>query len=243
MTSSAPLKLCKRLLTGIAIAVLCGCTSLLNRPSNYETVSIDPSHDAEAAGKANRRATDLLAKDKAEKAEAQLRKALAADVTYGPAHNNLGLIYYGQGKYYLAAWEFEYAIKLMNDQPEPYNNLGLVLEAVGKLDDAIAAYETARRLQPDHPQYVGNLARARFRRSNDDPCLHELLSDLIVIDTRPDWVGWARERLALDKTHSPSPKAPLSSGNAKDSAGTTVEIIPPPQPENARPLGVESSEN
>jgi hypothetical protein len=35
----------------------------------------------------------------------------------GPAHNNLGIVYYRQKKYYLAAWEFQYAAKLMAYSP------------------------------------------------------------------------------------------------------------------------------
>jgi hypothetical protein len=31
----------------------------------------------------------------------------------GPAHNNLGIVYYRRKKYYLAAWEFQYAARLM----------------------------------------------------------------------------------------------------------------------------------
>jgi hypothetical protein len=30
----------------------------------------------------------------------------------GPAHNNLGIVYYRQKKYYLAAWEFQHAARL-----------------------------------------------------------------------------------------------------------------------------------
>ena len=38
------------------------------------------------------------------KAQEYLQKALVADVTYGPAHNTLGMLYLKQRRLYLAAW-------------------------------------------------------------------------------------------------------------------------------------------
>ena len=46
-------------------------------------------------------------------AEAALKAALTADVMFGPAHNNLGKVYFHKGELYLAAREFDYAMKLM----------------------------------------------------------------------------------------------------------------------------------
>ena len=164
----------KRTLNILAVlalmAVMAGCSLIGNHAKlDYRTAPPDPNHDTEAAKKLNDTALKQLEKDKPEKAEQSLQKALIADVNYGPAHNNLGRLYYCQEKHYLAAWEFEYAIKLMPDRPEPHNNLGLVYEAVGKFNEAIEAYECARKLQPDNPEFLGNLARARIRRG--DPFL------------------------------------------------------------------------
>lgn len=126
-----------------------------------------------------------------------MQKSLLADVTYGPAHNNLGKIYYGQRNFYLAAWEFEYANKLMPHRAECQNNLGLVYEAVGKLDEAIDSYSIAYAADPKNPVVIGNLARARVRRGDDDPVVAQLLADLKLYDSRPEWVAWASERLAV----------------------------------------------
>ena len=38
--------------------------------------------------------------------------------------------------YYLAAWEFEFALKISPSTAEYHNNLGLVYEAADRLDDA-----------------------------------------------------------------------------------------------------------
>ena len=193
-----------RVFPSLAVAALCalaiwapGCASKPSSPpGEYQTVNDAPGRDAATAEQHHARATLLIEKGDWPGAEAALKAALAADVMYGPAHNNLGKVYFHQGKLYLAAWEFQYAAKLMPNQPEPKNNLGLVFESAGKLDDAVTSYDEAMRIAPDNPQFIGNLARARMRRGDRDDSVRELLSALVLRETRPDWVAWARTRLA-----------------------------------------------
>ena len=180
-----------------AATAAAGCSATPAMSSQYKTVRDMPNRDNAKAREGNVLAIALLYEGRFEEAEAQLKKALAADVTFGPAHNNLGKVYYHQNKFYLSAWEFQNAIKLMPHHPEPRNNLGLVLEAVGKLDDAISLYGEALDLQPDNPHMLGNLARARLRRGDRGDTIRQILGDLIMRDTRSDWVNWARRRLAL----------------------------------------------
>ena len=162
----------------------------------YRTVTDEPGRDAGAAAEHHARAVRLIERKDWPAAETALKAALAADVMNGPAHNNLGKAYFHQGKLYLAAWEFQYAAKLMPNQPEPKNNLGLVFEAAGRLDDAVSSYDDAMQIEPDNPQFIGNLARARLRRGDADDSVRELLSELVLRETRPAWATWARERLA-----------------------------------------------
>lgn len=193
-----------------------GCSRWHSRPSlDYRTIQADPNHDNEKARAENQRAVELLQKGKSDKAEQALQKALIADVTYGPAHNNLGKVYYSQGKFYLAAWEFEYAAKLMPQRAECQNNLGMVYEAVGKLNEAINAYSHAYSMDGKNPIIIGNLARAHVRRGDSDPVVQQLLADLRLYDTRPAWLRWANDRLALGPPPAISP--PLQLGNATDS--------------------------
>ncbi len=141
-------------------------------------------------------------------AEAALKAALEADIMCGPAHNNLGKVYYRQGKLYLAAWEFQYAMKLMPNQSEPPNNLGLVFEAVGKLDEATDSYGKAVVLAPENVEPLGNLARARVRRGDRQGDLVALLEKLVLRDTRPTWLAWEKSTLVrLQATHSEDPEA------------------------------------
>ncbi|MBI1368396.1 MAG: tetratricopeptide repeat protein [Planctomycetes bacterium] len=177
--------------------LLAGCANSQKSGGAYETVADAPNRDTEMARAENHLALKLLSEGKYPEAEAALKSALTADVTFGPAHNNLGKVYYHQKKFYLAAWEFQYAIKAMPHQPEPRNNLGMVMEMVGKLDEAVEIYGEAVDMEPDNPQILGNLVRARVRRGDHDQETQKLLSELIMRDTRPEWVAWAKEKLVM----------------------------------------------
>ena len=204
---------------GVLLATVFGCASTAQKETiTYETVAKIPKRDTEQALRENDLAVSLIKQNKYDQAELTLRKALSVNVAFGPAHNNLGKVYYHQAKYYLAAWEFQYAIMLMPHHPEPKNNLGLVFEAVGKLDDAVDAYTQALNLQPDHPQMLGNLARARFRRGDRGEEITNLLSELIMKDTRPEWTAWAREKLAL-MNNSAIPSEPEQNKNKTENVG------------------------
>jgi Flp pilus assembly protein TadD len=163
----------------------------------------------------NEKAYKLIAEGKYDDAARSLDRAISADVMFGPARNNRGLVYFHQGRLYEAAHEFQYAIKLMPHNPEPRNNLGMVFEAASdhigsptKLADALDAYEQARRLEPDNPQYIGNLARAKVKRGDRDPDTQQLLEELVFKDPRPDWREWARAKLLQLRARPPEERAP-----------------------------------
>jgi Tfp pilus assembly protein PilF len=181
----------------MALFVTLGCqhtTPTSHHP--YETISQDPRRNTDLAKQKNTLAIAQINQNKYPDAEKLLKEALDADVTYGPAHNNLGKVYFQEHQLYLAAWEFQYASKLMPDVPEPRNNLGLVLESVGKLDEAVGCYDEALKMGPDNAQFLGNDARARYRRGDRDGYLRSMLQDLLLRDTRSDWSAWAKEELA-----------------------------------------------
>jgi len=177
------------------ILVLLALWAISSAGCKSNSSSAPAPRDPELARKENDRAFELIRKGKYEDAEKILKKAIAADVMFGPARNNLGLVYYHEGKLYQAAWEFQNAIKLMPFQPEPRNNLGLVLERAGKLTDAADAYDRARQMEPDNPEFLGNLARAKVRRGDSDTETKDLLEELIFKDPRPEWNTWAKESL------------------------------------------------
>lgn len=186
----------------ITLSAMPGCSSSATHlHPGYETIGKDLRRDTDLAKRKNAEAIEQIHQNKYPDAEKLLKESLEADVTLGPAHNNLGKVYYHDNELYLAAWEFQYAAKLMPDLPEPRNNLGLVLESVGKLDEAVNSYDEAIKLRPDNAQFLGNDARARYQRGDHDERLRKLLQDLVMRDTRPDWSEWVRERLALMEPH------------------------------------------
>jgi len=180
------------------IVTLSGCFHRDDSSSvHYETLDRVPGQDTDRARKLTVDAVDQIDHAKWDEAKITLEKALDADITFGPAHNNLGTVYLHENNIYLAAWEFQYASKLMPYQPEPRSNLGLAMEAAGKFDAAIDDYDEALKMDPDNPQFLGNDARARIRRGEHDTKVRELLMQLVYVDTRPEWVDWAREKLVL----------------------------------------------
>ncbi len=195
--------------TVLLAALAAGCQP--TKPAGiakYETVPLDPRRDTDAARRHNAEGIRLINDGQLAGAEKVLKTACQADVFFGPAHNNLGTVYYRQARYYLAAWEFQYAAKLMPNSCQPQNNLGMVFEAVGKLDEAAERYDKALALNPDDVQTTGNLARLHVRTGRKDEKTRQLLNELVMKDTRPQWVEWAKQRLALMGQIPPAPPGP-----------------------------------
>lgn len=195
--------------------VLAGCA---NQPKpaapHYQTITPEPGRNTELALKCNDCAARHIDKKQWSDAEKQLKLALAADDSCAPAHNNLGKVYFEQKKMYLAAIEFQAAAKLMPAAAPPRNNLGLVYEAVGELEKAAASYEEALRLSPCEMEATANLARVDLRMNRKDQRTRELLRDVALRDSRPEWSNWARKQLAVgwpESQPSPAPALPASS--------------------------------
>jgi Flp pilus assembly protein TadD len=169
------------------------CTS--HRPTAVSTVSGDVAKATELCRVETGKAFDLIQQKKYAEAEPILKRAIEADSMYGPAHNDLGLVYFRMNRPYEAAWEFENAIKLMPKQPEPRNNLGLVLEKADKVAEALPSFTQAAEMDPANPEYLGNLARVRIRLGMRDDETRQILESLIDHDKRPEWIHWARYML------------------------------------------------
>lgn len=181
----------------LCLTTLAACKSTPTRSqAQYDTLPAEPNRNTERARHLQHQALLHLDAGELDAAEHLLKKALEADVTFGPAHNNLGTVYYQQGKLYLAAWEFEYAAKLMPYLAEPRNNLGMVYEAVGKLEEATASYQQATETEPNNPVLLGNYARALVKQGDKSEALRETLTKIVMTDDRPEWVDWARTQLA-----------------------------------------------
>ncbi len=185
------------LIAALLSLTACGSTPKETATARYQTVAPGLKGNTEKARDLNTKATELILEEKYDEAEELLKDALTADVTFGPAHNNLGRVYYQKNHYYAAAWEFQYAAKLLPHHAEPRNNLGLVFEAVGDYDKAVGHYEEALLIEPNNPELIGNLVRTRLNRGDRGAEVRQLLNDLMLMDTRPRWTDWARDRLRM----------------------------------------------
>ena len=222
---------------GLAAAMVAGCRGPGARPVPYKTLAEDLHRDPETARRQNTEAVGEIEAGDLDATQKTLTEALTADPFFGPAHNNLGAVYLQQKKFYLAAWEFQYAVKLMPYSAEPKTNLGLVYETVGRTDEAEKWYDAALTLEPDNPEIIGDLARTLVRARRTDEKTYRLLQDLVLKETRPDWAQWARDRLAL--MHPPATRLIGETSPAgppgKVDAPTAPAPIPIPPPTLSKP--------
>ncbi|MCL4743436.1 MAG: tetratricopeptide repeat protein [Phycisphaerales bacterium] len=158
--------------------------------------------DTAAAQRLNQDAARVLRSDP-ERAERLLRQALTADLYFGPAHNNLGVVYLGRGMLYEAAGEFEWARRLMPGHPDPRMNLAITLERAGRIDDALTEYAAALEAYPGHVQTMQALVRCQLRHGRRDGRTPGFLEEVSMRGTTPEWREWARAALAIRGSEVP----------------------------------------
>lgn len=168
-----------------------GCASSQQRDRNIATGVRNQQLAAELTNKA----VGLLFDDPVE-AERVLRQALQADLYYGPAHNNLGVLHLNRDELYEAAEEFDWARRLMPGHPDPRINLGLALERGGKIEEALDAYASAIEVYPNHLPATQALARCQIRYGHRDGWTDELLKAIIYRGTA-EWKSWARPQMGI----------------------------------------------
>lgn len=176
--------------TLIALFGAAGCA--MPNASPYATPS-ESTRDPIKANLLTRKSAGLIDSDP-EAAEKLLREALAADLYHGPAHNNLGVIHLKRGDLYEAANEFEWARKLMPEQPDPRTNLALTLEKAGRQSEALEGYVAALQVRPEHMPTMQALTRLQIRVGKADEQTSGMLAEIALRGTTPRWREWAREQ-------------------------------------------------
>jgi tetratricopeptide (TPR) repeat protein len=183
-------------LAAITMVLVGGCASWRNR--NEKIIRVEASQDPAKAARLTDAGIKALTCGNTELASNKFLAAVDADMAYGPAHNNLGLMHYEQGNLYQAVLAFEQAMEFMEQDPTVLYNLALTLEAAGKVNEALDLYMQAAEMDPVNPNFLGNLVRLRIRMGDHDPSLVAQLQDLILIETRPEWRSWADQQLAMN---------------------------------------------
>lgn len=191
------MKLIQAILVSVVLSAGCILVVGCSNTQSHKRYTTDSVRNQQLAAELSLAATELMAGNSV-KAEALLREALDADLYYGPAHNNLGVIYLGRGDLYAAAEEFDWARRLMPGHPDPRINLGLALERGGKYGEALDAYASAIEVYPEHLPAVQALARCQIRSGLNDDYTNELLR-VIAFRGSSEWKSWARKQLALSE--------------------------------------------
>jgi Tfp pilus assembly protein PilF len=181
------------LLRRFAAAVLVTMAAACSAPTPTGPYSPnDPAQrDATRAEQLTREAVDCADEDPAH-AESLLREALTADLYHGPAHNNLGVLYFRDGRLYEAANEFEWARKLLPGHPDPRLNLALVLERAGHVAEAFTAYDSALEAAPEHVPTMQAYARLAVRDGRRDERITSMLKTIALRGEDESWRAWAQ---------------------------------------------------
>jgi tetratricopeptide (TPR) repeat protein len=179
---------------GLAVWTV-GCAAL--KDNSEAIIQVQTSQNPVKAARLTLLGVKAMTHGDVDRATDKFLAAIAADETYGPAHNNLGMLHHEQGNLYQAVLAYEVAMELMPHDPIVLYNLGLTLETAGKVYEAMDLYWQAVEMDPANPNYLGNLVRLRLRLGEDGPDVVAQLQDLVLIETRPDWRRWADRQLAL----------------------------------------------
>lgn len=126
-----------------------------------------------------------------------MRQALTADLYHGPAHNNLGILFFSRGKLYEASIEFEWARKLMPGHRDPRTNLAIALERAGRTTEAIESFRAALEVAPEYISATQGIAMATVRAGKDDPSLGRWLDRIALEGGTEGWREWARARASV----------------------------------------------
>lgn len=157
-------------------------------------------------------------------AEAKYCEILQISPQNEAAINNLGRVYFDQGKYYLAALRFHQALEIASEPAVQLNHLGMVQEASGRWSAAESYYQQAIELAPECVVYQAHLARVYVRQERRDWDVETLLEEVVAKDDRPGWREWADLQLTKirdrNRREAEERKAVGGSGGASPAGST-----------------------
>ncbi|MDY6791266.1 MAG: tetratricopeptide repeat protein [Thermodesulfobacteriota bacterium] len=82
------------------------------------------------------------------------------------AHNNLGNVYYREGKTAKAVYHYNEALRINPGYPFAHNNLGAAMIRDGKIERAIFHFQEALRIKPDYIEANNNLRKTLKYKNN-----------------------------------------------------------------------------
>ena len=180
----------------LVLAMSPACQSANKEASGPYSTQDGAVRETARAERLTKEAADLIATDP-DQAEQLLREALSADIFFGPAHNNLGVLFLKRDELYEAANEFEWARKLMPGHPDPRFNLAMTLEQAGQVDEALACYSAALEVYDGFLPAIQGLALLTLKSGRGDERMRCWLEQIALRSSQNRWRSWARARLEV----------------------------------------------
>ena len=187
----------------VCLGTASGCRSTGDGASGPYATQEGARRETAKAERLTKEAAELLSEDP-DQAEKLLREALTADIFFGPAHNNLGVIHLGRGDLYEAANEFEWSRKLMPGHPDPRYNLAMTLEQAGQVDEALASYSAALEVYDGFLPAIQGLALLTVKSGLKDDRTAGWLEAIALRSSEASWREWARRELTEARLVLPS---------------------------------------
>ena len=94
--------------------------------------------------------------------------AVATSPSFAFNYNNLGAMYYLDGRYDLAEKEFKKALEINSQEKLPHNNLGLIYARRGDFEGAIKEYEAELKIHPYYTNALYNMGLAYWNIGKKD---------------------------------------------------------------------------
>jgi tetratricopeptide (TPR) repeat protein len=110
--------------------------------------------------------------------------ALACTSQNHVAHNELGLVLAGRGRFDQAIAHYQKALEISPDYAETHNNLGVALAGSGQVDSAMAHYQKALEIEPNSAEIHNNLGNALAGRGQLDLAIAHYQK---ALEIKPDY--------------------------------------------------------
>ena len=112
------------------------------------------------------------------------QNAVATSPSHAFNYNNLGAVYYLEGKYDLAEKEFRKALEINTQEKLAHNNLGLIYAGRGDFENAIKEYEAELKINPVYGNALYNTGLAYWNMGKKDDAIEKWKE---TIRTNPDY--------------------------------------------------------
>ena len=114
------------------------------------------------------------------------RDTLAKNPGAWVAHENLGSVLTGQGRFAEAVTEYMAALRIKPDDAEAHYNIGNAMVSQGKIPEAMAEYTAALQIRPDFAEAHSNLGAALAHQRKIPEAMAEYTAALRIKPDYPD---------------------------------------------------------